>query len=261
MLEDPEYAGVLRNVESYFSYKASFELKKQIVSEQVQNIMRSLSTVERILATSIRFAIRDNTANLENRLKNALLEMLSKKNPIEKVFISIVKDTTFVDRLAVLIRKYGNGVWATTIISALIPAILKEFRPDIIVTNPPWVLMTKYQAQYVSNIRNEAMKILNKMISEKRKGASIVTGSDVACMAFYKSLQIAREGVGFVMNREQSFYSRSSMRAGILLIYVILNEWMQKERGRTAELIDVDYDAFGHGIYPALIKAWQTKEG
>jgi hypothetical protein len=257
MLEDPEYLSILNIVESYVSAEASFELKKQVAQSPPRNLVRSLSNIEQALATGIRLATNLGTEGLEDRLKKRVLEMLNKDNPIEAIFKEVVGKTTFTDRLAALIRKYGNGVWATTIVSALIPAVIKEFKPDIIVTNPPWVQVTKYRSQHISKIREEGIKLLQKAISGKKRCASLVTGSDVACMALHRAIHMAKEGVGFVMNREQSFYSASPMRAGILLTYMILNEWVQKGRQRAAELIDVDYNAFGHGIYPALVRAWQ----
>jgi len=256
LLEDPEFSRIINNVESYVSAEASFKLKKQVTYTPPKNIMRSLSNIERALAAGIRLAVRSGMDGLENRLKEKILEMLNESDLIEGVFSEVVKNTTFADRLAVLIRRYGNGVWATTIVSAIVPAVIKEFKPDVIVTNPPWVQVTKYRSQYISKIRDDGIDALKRIIPKKGKRASIVTGSDVACMALRKALQIAREGVGFVMNREQSFYSASPMRAGVLLTYAILNEWSRKGERRVVELIDVDYDAFGHGIYPALVKAW-----
>jgi hypothetical protein len=257
MLEDPDYSGILNDVESYVSDEVSFGLKKQIVQTSPKNLMRSLSNIERALVIGIRLAMIDSIEGLENRLKERILQMLNEKDLMEGIFRRVVERTTFANRLAALIRRYGNGVWATTIVSALVPTIIKEFRPNIIVTNPPWVQVTKYRAQYISKIHDEGGDALKKILSKKGRCASIVTGSDVACMALRKALQIAKEGVGFVMNREQSFYSASSMRAGILLTHAILNEWAQKGQKSkvVVELIDVDYDAFGHGIYPTLIRA------
>jgi len=259
-LEDPDYVGLLRNVEAYASAKASFEQKEQVAKELPGDVLRSLSKVERALALSIRLSMGDQQ-DLEGVLKRKILAMLDGGGLIERLFAEVVENTAFAAGLASLIKKYGNGVWATTITSALIPAILREFRPDIIVTNPPWVQTTKYKASYVSEMRKEMAKALQKIVADKKKAASVVTGSDIACAALSKALEFARESVGFVMNREQSFYSRGSERSGILATYAILTGWLNQSQEGWVELIDVNYDAFGHGVYPALVRAWRKKEG
>lgn len=89
-----------------------------------------------------------------------------------------------------------------------------------------------------------------KRLVPSAKVAQIVASSDVAAAALAKSLELAQEGSGFVMNREQSFYHRTSMPAGILVTYSILRDYPG-----LVKLVDVDFDAFQHGVLPALIIA------
>lgn len=166
-----------------------------------------------------------------------------------------MSSTDFAQELGALVRKYGNGVWATAIVSAIMPSIATILKPHVIITNPPWVLMTKYQSAYIESIREKAIDVLNNVLNiDAERAASIVTGSDVACMSLYKALKVAQEGVRFVMPREQSFYARSPMRSGVLLTYAVIKKVCGDSYEKCdVKLIDVDYDAFGHGNYPAIV--------
>jgi len=135
------------------------------------------------------------------------------------------------------------------------PSMVSIIKPHVIDTNPPWVLMTKHQSTYIESIRRKAIDTLKDVLKiDAKKAASIVTGSDVACMSLYKALEVAQEGVGFVMSREQSFYARSPMRSGILLTYAVIKKICGNSFEKCdVKLIDVDYDAFRHGNYPAIV--------
>lgn len=248
-LADPEYAGVISLASTHISVKF-MEALKLIKSLSPQRILLSLSRIERKLSTGIKLAVLSGQ-DVEGFVRDYVLSNLSDEDPIERMFKEAVEETKFTANLAKLIEKYGDDVWAIAIVSGLMPSLAQILKPHIIVTNPPWVPTTEYQTSYVENMRKEATSLLVKMEIKRSKAASIVTGSDIACMALYKALQLAGEGVGFVMNREQSFYSRSPMRAGILLTYAAVKDACGDKCD--VKLIDVDYDAFGHGVYPALV--------
>ncbi|MEM1832441.1 MAG: hypothetical protein QXJ97_13045, partial [Desulfurococcaceae archaeon] len=191
----------------------------------------------------------------ENELKDYLLRNLREEDLLERVFKDMVSKSDFVRKLSALVKKYGNGVWATTIVSSIMPSMATVLKPNVIITNPPWVPMTRYKSTYIESIREKAKKILNDVLKiDAKRVASVVTGSDVACMSLYKALEIAQEGVGFVMPREQSFYARSPMRSGVLLTYAVIKKICGSSFEKCdVKLIDVDYDAFGHGNYPAVV--------
>lgn len=232
-------------------YKEVFEILKThfavfVMEKELRNVLSQLSNLERVLAIGIRLYMLQKQDNL----KTVLLRMLGSSDMEQKLGEILEKEEKFIKNLEELIEKFGDGVWAITLVSSIVPILLEKLRPDVIVTNPPWVPMTEYQAVYIHKIREDAKKLLSWL--EERRAASIVTGSDVATMALHKALTMAREGVGFVMNRDQSFHSGGSAYAGIILTYATLKKWL---REKEIKLIDVDYDAFGHGIYPALVIA------
>lgn len=247
-LADPEYAGAINSASLYISSKR-LEVLDRIRRTQPQSVLFSLSRIERLLSTGIKLAALYKQS-MEDYIRDYLLKNLGDE-VTEGLFKGVLRETKFASNLAKVIEKYGDDVWAVAIISALTPLLIEALRPSVIVTNPPWVPMTEYQTGYVDVMRREATGLLMKLGIKRDRAASIVTGSDVACMALYKALQLSKEGVGFVMNREQSFYSRSPMRAGILLTYAAIKETCGDNCA--AKLVDVNYDAFGHGIYPAII--------
>ena len=252
MFKDPIFNRVVASISNELSAVLMRD-KANIAKAPPRDVLNSLSKVEQVLSTAIREAnlFKKRGESLEQHLKNSIARQLDKNKVVERVFINLA-ETNFARRLAELIESYGDSVWAHVVISIVAPALLEAFKPDIIVTNPPWVPMTEYKSNYVENIREQARKILVKTLGvDPGRAASVATGSDIASIALYKALQISREGVGFVMNREQSFYHRTSVPSGIVMTYAILKDaW----KGRVI-LVDVDYNAFGHGIYPALIIA------
>ena len=252
-LTDPKYMGVVDTFVSHMTakiYEIS-DLINEVIKRSPEDVLRSISKIERALVAGIKLALMSGSESLEDQLKSYILSSFGGESVIERKFREIVKESEFAARLAKLVEEYGDGVWAIAIVSAAMPSLANVMKPHIIVTNPPWVPTTEYQANYVEELRREAVKMFKKMKIRANKAASIVTGSDIACMALCKSIQLAEKGVGFVMNREQAFYSRSPMRAGILLTYAVIKNLCDKNC--EVKLIDVDYDAFGHGIYPALV--------
>lgn len=155
-------------------------------------------------------------------------------------------------RLAELIAKYKeSGEWGLVIASVYVPLALLNLRVDLILTNPPWIKLTEFKASYAVELRRYLGELLEKRLKlEKKNITSILNGSDVATVALAMAVNTVDEGVGFVMNREQVFYHKASMRAGILAAYAVL-----KDFNGELKLVDVDYDAFQHGIYPALVIA------
>jgi hypothetical protein len=127
---------------------------------------------------------------------------------------------------------------------------MTKFKPDIIVTNPPWIPVTEYKAPYSNNIREYMLKKIKKRI--KDKAGQVVTGADIASAALGKSIEFASKGVAFIMNRDQLFNYKSSTSAGIVASYCILEDIL-KNTGAKVHLFDFDFDVFRHGVCPAVI--------
>ncbi len=148
-----------------------------------------------------------------------------------------------------LLDKYGDGVWAATIASIMAPLAIYFAKSDIILTNPPWLQLSKFKPKYAENIRTEAMNILRKTV--KKGAAEIVAGSDLASMALFGSINNASESLALIMPRESTFNYSTAQRSGLILTYSVFRNFESKIDN--IELIDMNYDAFIHGNYPALV--------
>lgn len=126
--------------------------------------------------------------------------------------------------------------------------------PGIVVTNPPWVPVTRLRSSYSAGVRRHVASLVERL--GVRMPGRVVGGCDTAVATLSKSLELAREGVGIVMSRDQAFNHRTPMRAGIVATYSILRNF-----DGDALLVDVDVDAFGHGVYPALVIARRPGRG
>jgi len=162
------------------------------------------------------------------------------------------------------------------LISIYAPILMTYFKPDIIITNPPWKHVTEYKAPYADKIREYMLKgIISSLYrgilglrsyprygvvelsrhrrrSVRGKASQVLAGADVATAALCKSIELARDGVGFIMNRDQLFNHKHSTPAGIVATYCML-EGLLKNSNAKVKLFDFDFDVFQHGIYPAVI--------
>lgn len=237
----------------------------QINMGEITEILRLLTLLEEHLTHSIRFAYHEcgfDIHCLENRITSYLERSLSSmESRFVQEFLNYFKKDNLGRELANLIVQHGgDAVWATVLISILAPILLADFSPDIIVTNPPWIHITKYKSKYKDNIRKFLSDEIKKYVPKKTK--DVVNGSDVAVAALAKAIEISRKGVGFVMNRNQLFNSRLSAQAGIIASYCMLKKLLENGNAEI-KLYDVDFNAFGHNVQPALgiIKKGARSEG
>jgi len=232
-------------------------VKSNIV--KVGNIMEELSLVEKLITRSLRYSFAECKTNekcLEERIASYIDELSKEtKSSFVKAFLQYSKEARVPSMLANLITNYsGNDVWGLVMSSIYAPILLTRFKPDIIVTNPPWVPLTEYKAPYIDKTRGYVLENVEEIIGEK--AGQVVTGSDIAAAALGKSFEVVKEGVAYIMNREQLFYHKAS-RAGSLASYCII-----KNSGvREAVIYDMDFDVFEHGMYPAVIIAKKDIEG
>jgi len=144
----------------------------------------------------------------------------------------------------------GNDVWATVLISIYTPILMTKFKPDIMITNPPWIPVTEYKAPYSDKIGEYMLEKIRKCVREK--AAQVLAGADIAAAALGKSIELSWDGVGFIMNRDQLFNHKHSTPAGIVATYCILEDLLKNTKAKV-KLFDFDFDVFQHGMYPAAI--------
>lgn len=230
---------------------------------KVEDVLEELSAIEGLITRSIKYAFADcgavkqlNKKCLENKIAKYMGE-LSKgvSDKFIEVFLEHARKAVVPSKLAELIVRYGgNDVWGLVMASIYAPILLTRFKPDIITTNPPWVPLTEYKASYIDRVRGYVLENVRKVVG--RRAAQVVTGGDVAIAALGKSLEIVKEGVAYVMNREQLFYHKVST-AGTLATYCII----RNSGVKNAKLYDINFDVFGHGMYPAVIIAKKDIKG
>jgi len=225
---------------------------------KVENIVKELSQLEELITSSLRFSFAKCGTDekcLEEKIAKYMNELgRGSESNFVKAFLQHSKEAALPSRLAKLVTKYGgNDVWGLVTSSIYAPILLTRFKPDIIVTNPPWVPLTEYRAPYIEKTRDYVLGSVKKIID--KKAGQVVAGSDVAAAALGKSLEVVKEGVAYIMNREQLFYHKVSS-AGTLASYCIIKNSRVKE----AVLYDMDFDVFEHGIYPAVIIARKNTE-
>ncbi len=214
---------------------------------------------EYLIASSLRIALHycsNDRECLKDKIRSRIYDHLVEEN-MRSFMGSVLKDEilprldVFSEASAGLLSKYGNGVWASAIVSMLAPLIIKHVRADIVVTNPPWLQLTKFKAPYSTVIWRKAKQLVTQYAGVSRRADNVVKGSDLSSMALYGSLNLASKALGFVMPRKSSFYTRSSQRSGIILTYAVIKSF--EDHIDEVTMIDLDYDAFQHGDIPSLV--------
>ncbi|MCX8195590.1 MAG: SAM-dependent methyltransferase [Acidilobaceae archaeon] len=220
------------------------EIARAAKGRELGEILSLLSSFEALLHASLR------EAELAEQRGEAAFAAALERGIARRLGGLASKASALAEGLEGL-RAYG-GAWAAYAASLLSSYLFSSMRPDYVITNPPWLQTSSAKAEYVKRLREELTQVLERQGVRRKKAADIVNGSDIACGALLKALRASREGVAFVMYREQSFRSGSSMNAGIITTFMVLEEAC---KDCYVELVEVDYDAFGHGMPPALVIA------
>jgi hypothetical protein len=228
----------------------------QIKLDKASQILALLRDIEKTLTYAIRFSYHECQLNiecLEKKIENYLVKGLGNlESQFIKRFLEHFEKHGVARSIADLIVKHGgNDVWSVVLLSIYVPILMTKFKPTIIVTNPPWVRVTKYKAPYSSKLREYMLKKIKRCVGEK--AAQVLTGADIAAAALGKSIELAEEGVGFIMNKDQLFNHKSSIPAGIIATFCILESFLLRDKNVKLKLFDFDFDVFQHGIYPAVI--------
>jgi hypothetical protein len=257
LLTLPPLSGLVSKITSYLQPLINFN---QLRFRGVSEILATLRILEEGLAFSLRFAYNEcsrgkeiNVTCLEKKIEHYIeMSFKDSENPFIQIFLKQFKESKLGSILAnIIVSSGGNSVWSTVLASIYATILMTKFKPDIIVTNPPWIPVTEFKSPYSDRIREYMLKGIRNIVGSG-KTAQILSGADVATAALGKSVELANEGVAYVMNREQLFYHKSSMRAGVLATYATLRSLL-KDVSAEIKLYDFDFDVFEHGIYPAVI--------
>jgi hypothetical protein len=222
-------------------------------------ILANLRTLEEGLAYSLRFAYNKCSRGKEIDvvcLKREIeyyveASFRDSKSHFIQAFLKQFKEGKLANAVAnVITASGGNSVWSTVLVSIYATIIMTRFRPDIIITNPPWIPVTEFKAPYAERIRQYMLNIIKNIVGSK--AAQVIVGADIAAAALGRSVELANEGIAYIMNREQLFYHKSPMLAGILATYAILRSLLKNVNAKV-KLYDFDFDVFEHGIYPAIV--------
>jgi hypothetical protein len=243
---------LMKKAKAYLWTLISF---KQIEVGNTFEILSVLRNLERNLTYAIRFSYYECKLNgkcLEERIESYLKKGLRAfKDAFTQRFLEhFEKDRVARSIANLIVRHGGNDVWAVVLISIYTPILMTRFKPDIIITNPPWIPVTEYKAPYSNKIREYMLEKIRKHVGEK--AAQVIAGADIAAAALGRSIELAREGVGFIMNKDQLFNYKYSTPAGIVATYCILKDLLRSTKDKI-KLLDFDFDVFQHGIYPAVI--------
>jgi hypothetical protein len=253
----PPLSGLVSKISSYLQPLINFnQLKLGGASE----ILANLRILEEGLAYSLRFAYSKcsrgreiDAVHLEREIEHYVeASFKDSKSSFIQAFLKQFKELKLANALAnVIVSSGGNSVWSTVLVSIFATILMTRFRPDIIVTNPPWIPVTEFKSPYVEQIKQYMLNKIKDIVKSGR-AAQVLAGADIAAAALGKSVELAKEGVAYIMNREQLFYHKSPMLAGILATYAIL-KGVLGNRVAEVKLLDFDFDIFEHGVYPAVI--------
>jgi hypothetical protein len=220
---------------------------------RTRDILALLRDIEKSLTLAIRFAYRKCGLRidcLEKMITMYLEEQLKGYHDFIQSFLDHFKKSSVSRTIAKLIVNHGgNDVWSTVFMSIYVPILMTRFKPDIIITNPPWIHITEYQAPYSDKIREYVLEKITMCVKDQNKAKQVLTGADVASVALGKSISLADE-VAYIMNEDQLFNHRRSTPAGIVATYCILRNTL---RGGDVKLHHFDFDVFQHGIKPAVV--------
>ncbi|MEN2999561.1 MAG: hypothetical protein ABDH61_03190, partial [Acidilobaceae archaeon] len=246
-LREDEYLQAARALGDYI--EARLMSVERRTRADTREVLRALSELEKALSIGIALYARQGSSP-ERELRELLSQLLACTGKISSIFREALENSDFAWRMAKLVEKYGDGIWAVVATSAVALRLLRQVAgPEIIVTNPPWIQLTAMRTDYAKKMREYVQGRLKKVRASEQKSRTITYGSDVSVVALGLAARMAREGVGFVMPSEQIFSSRLSVRAGIVASYAVLQDSCP-DCG--IKLIHVKYDAFGHGVEPTL---------
>lgn len=191
-------------------------------------------------AEDVRAEVRRACSGIEGGPRRWACEMAEKA----------LEDDALVGKLRELVKKYRNGVWALPIVSNLFITLMEsggEFRPDIVVTNPPWLELNEIpRSDWGVKVRDY---VRERYIKEANLPGQVGQKGDVSLVFLDLALSLVPKGgyVGIVLPAEQTYSgSASSHGVGKLLADAIF-----KRYGCEGEVIYAG-DVFKHGQHASV---------
>ncbi len=167
-------------------------------------------------------------------------------NTIKYLILNILEDSGFIGNIIKLIEEYGDEIWAIPISSHIFMTFISKVRPNIVLTNPPWLKLSelpksKWGDKVKAYIKD---KIVNKYRLNIPGLSKVSMAGDISTLFLFVIMNILNkeEGyVGIVMPAEQSYSPRSPHGVGKIFTYTVL-----LENNAEGAAIYVG-DAFKHG--------------
>lgn len=198
--------------------------------------------IEVILRHYFREVAQSKDIKQELTVKLGELEREEWKGSLTSLIVKTLANKRSVKAIAELIDKYGNGIWAVSITSLFAPHIIRKFKVDIVITNPPWAQLTEPKGAYGKLMRDKAKELLKSC----EKTGQILNGSDISSVLLYGCINIIRHKVAFLMPREVVYAANSYHGLGKILTYDVAEDY-------DGEIIEVNLDAFQHGRIPCIV--------
>jgi hypothetical protein len=206
-----------------------------------------LTKLENRLADIFR-KISRNRAYIKE-IKNEIYSIKPIEDPTIKVvrivIMRMLENSNLVDEILRFIQRYGNEIWAIPIVSYIFIKFLGKIKPEIVLTNPPWLKLSELPdskwGDHVSSYVKE--NIVNPFKDEIKGIGKAGYGGDLSLVFLDAILSILEPKgfVGIVLPAEQS-YSPNPHGVGKLLTYAIL-----KKYNCEGDAIFIRGDPFKHG--------------
>jgi len=215
-----------------------------------------LARFEFLLAEVIKSFMRGEHAS-------EILKRMKRHKPLDDVDMAartiitrIPDDDVLISKIMRLVRKYGDVIWAIPITSYLFVRSMRQIKPDIILTNPPWLKLSELpQSKWGEKVRKYIGKKIIERYRKEIPGLSKVgMAGDISALFLKIILDLINEPgyVGIVLPAEQS-YSPTPHGVGKLLTYAVVKEYRVK-----GNAIYIG-DAFKHGREASVLVI--AKEG
>lgn len=226
---------------------------------RIERMLKDLIVSDKVASEAISNLTHEETAGFTD---NGQIE-----NLIEKLLDKIRQDDVILKDIKTLIENFGNSIWAIPLVSDLFVRFMPKLKPDIVLTNPPWLKLSelpnskwgekvhKYVKDKIVNEYKKKKIIKKSKVKKPQYMHYIIPGlskagmsGDISALFLNKIIKdLDKEGyIGIVMPAEQSYTPRSPHGAGKLLTYAILSRYNVK-----GHAIYVG-DAFKHGRHASI---------
>jgi hypothetical protein len=221
------------------------------IEYQLEQILRELASrrggeeVFRTVVSIINVPGASKSTNLIDHLVSSLITKMLKSDEL-------------VQKVLELIKKYGNEIWAIPIVSELFVRFLNMIKPDIVLTNPPWLKLSELpDSQWGDKVHNYVRKKIIEKSKEIPGISRVGMSGDISAVFLDVILKVLeRKGyVGIVMPAEQSYTPKSPHGAGKLLTYAVVSRY--NVEGSAVYVGDV----FKHGRHASVLILSVKKNG